>query len=491
MPSFASSRRRRTTHLVFQGVFILAFLLGLNYLVAQNPLRLDLSRHARHSLSPETRSYLRDLQAPVKIVVTLTDSTEDDTISRAYQDVRFLLRDYVQASASNPRAPLTVEFVDVYQNRAAAQRHDITEPNVILVTSGPNRRVVGLNELYTIKDREKTGFKGEQAFTAAILSVTRAEQQEILFLSGHGEMDPTDTDPARGLALLAGELALRNFKLGLIDLANPEDRARASAAALLIIAAPQGRYSPDEQEFLRRHLSSSAGRILAFLNPANPHGLDDLLFDWGVLADDVLILDASAEGRSDTGDLILYPSASGHPVVDFLASNKIALRFGPSRSVRPDPGRSLDPALSALPLIVTSRNAWGERSYRQRGVPAFDEGTDLPANVLAVGTASERVAPDKGKLPFSVRSGRLVVFGGGEWAGNSRLAAGGNLSLALASVNWLVDRDVQVNIPPRSIEKFQLSLTTAQLGRLRLALLLALPAVTALLGLLVYWSRRR
>lgn len=486
--SFASARRLRTTHLLAQGLLILTLLIGLNYLATSNPLRIDLSRHARHSLSPETRSYLRDLSAPVKIVVTLTDNAEEDLISQAYRDVRTLLRDYTEAASANEQNHIEVEFVDVYKNRAAAQRHEVSEPNTILVTSAGRSRAIRLQDIYDIKDGEKIAFKGEQAFTAAILDVTRAQKQEILFLSGHGEMDPTDPDPARGLSLLAGELRLRNFEVGVADLSNAADRDRASAAALLVIASPQGRYSPDEQEFLRRHLSSSAGRVLAFLNPANPHGLDDLLYDWGVLADDVVILDQSAEGRSDTGDLILYPAASKHPVIEFLASNKIAVRFGPSRSVRPDPGRSLDPALSTLPLLSTSMNAWGERSYRQRGVPVFDANTDLPPP-LAVGTAAER--KPLSKLPFSVRSGRLVAFGGGEWAANARLAAGGNAALAFASINWLVDRDVQVNLAPRPIEKFQLSLTTAQLGRLRLSLLLALPAVTAVLGLLVYWSRRR
>jgi hypothetical protein len=488
--SFASARRLRTAHLLAQGLLILTLLIGLNYLATRNPLRYDLSRHARHSLSPETRSYLRDLPAPVKIIVTLTDSTEDDVFSQAYRDVRTLLRDYVQAASANTRAPIEVEFIDVYKNRAAAQRHGVTEPNTIVVTSGGRPRVVRLQDIYEIKDGEMTGFRGEQAFTAAILDVTATQKQQILFLSGHGEMDPSDPDPARGLSLLNDELRLRNFDVGIADLSNPADRDRASTAALLIIASPQGRYSPDEQEFLRRYLTNSAGRVLAFLNPAFPHGLDDLLFDWGVLADDVVILDASAEGRSDSGDLILYPTTSGHPVIDYLASNKIAVRFGPSRSVRPDPGRSLDPALSTLPLLATSMNAWGERAYRLRGVPTFDPNTDLPPP-LAVGTAAEREAPDQGKLPFSVRSGRLVVFGGGEWAANSRLTAGGNAALAFATITWLADRDVQVNVPPRSFEKFQLSLTTAQLGRLRLALLLALPAIAAILGLLVYWSRRR
>ncbi len=55
----------------------------------------------------------------------------------------------------------------------------------------------------------------------------------------------------------------------------------------------------------------------------------------------------------------------------------------------------------------------------------------------------------------------------------------------------VVDRDAQFNIPARPIERFQLSLSAGELAKLRYSLLLALPGVAALLGLIVYWTRRR
>ena len=486
--TFASARRRRTAHLLAQGLLILTLVVGLNFVATRHAWRVDLSRHARHSLSAETRSYLQDLAAPVTIVSTFTEDAEEDHLVEAYRDIRTLLRDYVEASRANPRGPIQVEFVDVFRNRAAAERHGITEPNRVFVFSGDKPREIKLQEIYRIKDGEKVAFTGEQAFTAAILDVTRAEKQKIYFLVGHGEMDPVDTSPDRGLSVLKDELELRNFQIGLVDL--PTARALPTDASLLVIVGTQGRYSPAEQELLRRYVSTQAGRILLLLNPGSPHGLDDLLFDWGVQADDVLVIDPGPDGRADTGDLVALPSDTDHPVVGFVYDNQIKLRFGPSRVVRADPGRSLDPGLSVVPLVGASPTAWGERAYRQRGVPTRDETDLLPPPALALGTASERQTP-KSALPFSVRGGRLVVFGNADWLANQRISAGGNAILALSAVNWLVDRDTQLNLPPRPIEKFQLSLSSAQLGRLRLTLLLALPAVAAVLGLLVYWNRRR
>ncbi len=476
--TFASARRRRTAHLLAQGLLILALVAGLNFVA---------TRHARHSLSAETRSYLKDLAAPVTIVVTFTEDNQDDQLNEAYRTIRSLLRDYVDASSGNPRASIQVELIDVFRNPTAAKRHEVGDPNRIFVFSGKNRRELKLDDLYRLKDGEFVAFTGERAFTAAILDVTRAQKQKIYFLVGHGEMDPTDTSPDRGLTVLRDELLLRNFDVGVLDL--PTARAIPADAALIVIAGTQGRYSPAEQELLRRYLSTQAGRVLLLLNPGTPHGLDDLLYDWGVQADDVLVIDPGPEGRADTGDLIAYPADTNHPVVNFVYENKIALRFGPTRVVRPDPGRSLDPGLSVLQLVGASPTAWGERAYRQRGLPSRDSTDLLPPPRLSLGTASERVTP-KGALPFSVRGGRLAVFGNADWIANQRIA-GVNAYLAFSSVNWLVDRDAQLNLAPRPIERFQLSLSSAQLGRLRLTLLFALPGAAAIIGLLVYWNRRR
>ena len=485
--TFASARRRRTAHLLAQGFLVLTLVAGLNFLATRHAWRFDLSRHARHSLSAETRSYLKDLAAPVTVVVTFTDDNEVDELNEAYRAIRTLLRDYVDASASNPRGPIKVEFVDVFRNRTAAERYGVGDPNRIFVFSGDNGRELKLDDIYRLKDGVPVDFTGERAFTAAILDVSRAEKQKVYFLVGHGEMDPVDTSPDRGLTVLKDELILRNFDVGVVDL--PTSRTLPPDAALLIIVGTQGRYSPAEQEMLRRYVSTQAGRILLLLKPKAPHGLDDLLYDWGVQADDVVVIDSGSDGRADTGDLIAYPSDSNHPVVSFLYDNKMHAPFGPSRVVRADPGRTADPGLSVVPLLAASPTAWGERGYRQNNTTR-DETDLLPPPRLSLGTASERVTP-KGALPFSVRGGRLVVFGNADWLANQRISAGGNAILAFAAINWLVDRDAQLNLPPRPIERFQLALSSAELNRLRLTLLLALPAAAAILGLLVYWNRRR
>jgi len=113
-----------------------------------------------------------------------------------------------------------------------------------------------------------------------------------------------------------------------------------------------------------------------------------------------------------------------------------------------------------------------------------------PADRLSIAVASERVAV-RDNLAFSVRGGRLVVFGNGDFISNSRYSVAANFEIFLNAINWTVDRDTQLSIPARPIERFQLALSAADSLRLRYNLLLVVPGIAALLGLIVYWTRRR
>ncbi len=485
--TFRTARWLRTINLVLQAVLILTFVGGLNYLALHHGWRFDLTENRRHSLSPETLSYLSQLKAPVHIVVTLTDDTDNDEVTQAFRDVTNLLREYVHATAANSDNRITTEFFDVYQNRRAAEAHGITQPNSILVTSGTKSRAIDLKDLYAVENRTtKTGFTGEQAFTAAVLDVSSPGVQRIYFTTGHGEMEPDDIDPARGISLLSGELRARNFQIAILDIAKA--RTIPSDAALVVIAGPQVRFDPFEVEQLRQYLTNNAGRVLALLPPPFRHNLDPLLLDWGIIADDAVVFDPGPTGQNESGDLIIAPALSEHPVVAFLSKNQIPLRFGLTRPLRPYTGRAPDPNFNVTALAAASESAWGESNYRDTGVPSFDPALDTSPQVV-VATASERL-PARTNLDFSIRGGRIVAIGGADWLANGRLAAGGNLNLALSSINWLVDRDTQLAIAPRPIQTFQLSLSQDQLTRLRYSLMLILPGVAAVLGTFVYWTRR-
>ncbi len=482
--SFRAARWVRLVNLLLQAVLFLTLFAGLNYIAQNHAWRFDLTAQRRHSLSAETKSYLERLERPIRIVVTVTDDADNADIAQAYRDISGLLREYTYATRANDKAPVTVDFLDVYQRRREAESIGIELPNVVVVLCGERRRIVPLSDFYRTKDRRRESFQGEATLTAAILDVSNPEKKKIYFLAGHGEMSPDDVDGARGLSQLRDELRQRNFELAGLDLALthkiPDD------ASLLLVISPQGRYQPFEEELIRNFLTTRAGRVVLMLDPARAHGFDNLLFDWGVIVYDNVIYDTSADYQSDTGELILRHFLA-HPITQNLVNNKLPILVGPTRVVSDDLGRTAEDGLSVRKLIATGDTAWGETSYRLRLSPQYTPGQDLHGQ-LGVFVVSERVKP--ASLPLSVRGGRLAVFGTADLVTNNRIINVGNLNLFLATVNWAADRDTQLNIPARPIERFQLTLSREELTRLRLGLLLLVPGAAALLGFFVYWTRR-
>lgn len=485
--SFRAARWIRLANLVLQALLFLTLFGGLNYLALSHTWRFDLGQHRRYALSAETASYLKRLDQPVRVVVTFTEDPDNAEIAQAYRDLQGLLREYEYATRGATTGRIRVDFLDVYQRRREAEALGLDRPNVVAVIAGDRRRIVTIEELYRIRDRStREAFRGESALTAAILDVTAAQRKKVYFLQGHGELSPDDVSP-RGLSLLSDALRQRNFELAGLDLTQtrrvPED------AALIIVAGPDDRIRQFEEELLRNYLQTRAGRIILLLDPyrRTGSGVENLLFDWGVLVRDNLIVDDSNNYLSDSGELILK-HYQPHPITDNNVRNNLFVLVGPARSVGDEMGRAVDDGLDVRKLLASSETSWGEELYRL-GQRAYTPEQDLRGH-LGVLVVSERTKPAN-NLPLSVRGGRLAVFGTSDIVTNSRLVNVGNLTLFLATINWATaDFDTQVNIPVRPIERYQLTLSQDELSRLRLGVLFLMPGAVAVLGLLVYWTRR-
>jgi hypothetical protein len=487
LETFRAVRWLRTLNLVLQAVLIVSFFGGLNYVAKNHAWRFDLTRQNKFSLSAETLSYIRNLERPVEVIITLSPENENP-------EVEGLIDEYVYATEDRPAGQIKKETLDVYQERRRAEELGVDQTGIIVLRSGGKRRFVTVDEFYSFKDKKRHAFHGEQVLTAAILDVSTVGRKKIYFLSGHGELRIDNTDAQFGLSTVRDQLKLRNFDIDVLDLTAvrriPDD------ASLLVAVAPDSEFLPIQQEVLRQYLGNRAGRMILFLRVGKSTaalGLDELLLDdWGVLVHNDIIIDP--ENMAENTDLILRALAPTHPITKSLVDiGTQPLRLGMARTVWPDPGRTLGGGLNTVTLAATSENAWGERSGST--TPRYDPGVDTrpiagldPPNRLGVIVASERLAV-RDNLPFSVRGGKLVVFGTGDLITNGRIDAA-SLRLMLNAVNWTVDRDHALAIPPRTIERFHVALSASDFTRLRYALLLALPGAALLLGLLVYWTRR-
>ena len=485
---FRLARRFRVANRVLQIILGLSLIVSLNFLAAKYFSRIDLTQSGTYTLAPESKAYIRELDELVEIIVTIPNDPDVEELQQIHQHLKKLFREYQAAGTINGQTYIQIEFVDVYRQRKRAKelanKYNLTQENIILVAMGDRTREVRQADLYEVEDNQITGFRGEKAITSAIIDVSSKDEDRIYFLVGHGEMRLDDVDPLRGLSQLESFLRERNYSLATLDLAvDPDVPADAD---LIVIPSPQASLLPEEVEKLRRYMSERNGRMIVLIDPGRRHGMDDLFYDWGVLADDMVVKDDGPDFRAQGGDLIIRRFAE-HPITELLVDYQITAFFGPPRPVRTDPAALRDPRLKVTQIIGTSDQSWAERDYRTQSPEQFDEGRDLKGPIT-IATVSTRSAGTE--LGITIPGGRFVAFGNSDFITNNRLRAFGNRTLIFNSINWTLARNSRLNIPTRPLESYQIVMSERDLTS-TLFYFAIIPGATALLGFFIFLIRRR
>ncbi len=505
-----------------QVLLAMSLVAGLSYLASQPAfvLRRDLTASASRSLSPSTLARLRAIAAradtaakgaplpPVEIFITLPKTVQGDTDSardkrRMLESINLQLESLLDAFAYSTgrewRTPIRVERADFTRNATlAAELADKlkdrfqAERTTLVVRCGERVKPVDVLDIFSVrKDRkgqiELDGFRGEGAVLSAILEVTDFRRPVIYHTTNHGELSPDSTNPLRSDARFIAELRAQRIDVRPLNL--DQVREVPGDAELVVIAGPLADFSPREADKIRRYLKERNGRLLALLEPGTPSGLEDMMLDWGVLAQDALVVETSPRAKSPDGDLVVLGlPEEPHETTLILKESGLPLYAGRLRPVRADPAMPIDDTLSVSELFGSSQTgSWGELDYRR---PPFrydpDKGDIVPP--ISLGVAAERAVRVKGEV--RIPGSRLIVVGSADLGTDLRFDKGGNRHFLVNAAHWLIGRSYLVNVPPRPLPEFKLNATSGDLTGLarRYALV---PLAVALLGVLVHFWRRK
>jgi hypothetical protein len=484
--NFRQTNWVRKVNLIIQIVLGVAFVIGLNYLAAKHYSRYDFSRRHRYALSPETISYLKQLKDPVEIIVMLSEHREGG--DQVLKDLRPLLREFAYQARQHPEEKIKIQYIDIFQQRKKAeemvQRYKLPFEDVVIVVCNNQHQLLTDADLYQTNNGAIVGYKAEQSILSALLDVCSEHKPHVGFLVGHGEMQMDDVDPIRGLSRAADVLRQRNITIENVDIVTTKEIP--DELDLLIIAGPQVALLPEEVERIRRFLNERHGRLLVLLSPGKPHGLDQLFYEWGINTPDMVVLDTGEDFQASTGDMIVRRFAQ-HPITQILIDFQLGLLTGLMRPVDVDLGSPSEDKRKTTLLMASSDTSWAESGYRQGTNLTYTENVDIPGPI-GLGVVSEQTVGTQ--LGIKIPTGRVVVLGNSDMISNNRIAQMGNGVLFLNSVNWSLNREHFLNIPPQKMQWMQLTLSRTDLWRLVIFLLLP-PFGFFILGLSVYVLRRR
>lgn len=466
----------------------LAVLLGLGILVLVNWLgarhyrRYDWTSAGLYTLSEKSTQILKGLKQPVAVTVFMTEG------SPLYAETQELLKRYKAAS------PLvTVETLNPERNPARAQafRKDMGEIRLSVVfRAGDKKKVVPLDALAEFDfTRAQMGgepalkaFKGEQEFTAAILTVTQEKSPKVVFTKGHGER-PIAGRVREGLDRLVDLLKQDNCTVSEWD--SLADQKVPEGTDLVAVAGPRAAFTFPESDALKAYLAGG-GRALFLLDPEfSPGpgnrmadlGLKPVLETYGIRLDDDIVVDPKNALPLMGPETVVARSFRRHPVTKLLEGLPVV--FPVTRSV----GAAEKPpeGVTVQVLVETSPEGWGETNLADLETKVEKDEKDV------AGPVPLAVAAEAGKE----RKTRLVAFGDADFASSGGIANAANLYLVTSSVNWLLERESLISIPPKSTEQVSVTLSRGDIGRITLFVLLILPGAAIGLGIAVWLKRRR
>ncbi|MCX6356628.1 MAG: GldG family protein [Candidatus Aureabacteria bacterium] len=461
-----------------------AIVVMANYLSYRHYKRIDWTKSSYYTLSDKTVNVLKELKVPVKVYVFY------QPFHKVAGDIRELLNRYAGVTKNfevehvDPdKDPVRVRFLlNKFKIPASSQA------NLVVFEQGDRNKYVYDKDIIEMdysgmRSRQAPtvkAFKGEQAFTSAILNLTQAKQPIAYLVTGHGEKEIEDTRQG-GLQVCSTLLERENIKVQ--KLAIYEKKEIPQDCDLLLVIGPREPFMDEEKKAIGRYLERG-GRVLIALDPQTHSGLETPLRNWDVeVGNDMVVDPESAQRMLFFSALNLFASNYGaHEITNDMKGR--ATLFAEVRSVKPGTENA---SLKATALVQTSAEGWGETSMNDEQF-RFDEGKDLKGPVT-FGVAVEAAPGKAGEKPL--KNMRLVVIGDADFVANAQVTNLSNASFFLNIVNWLTSREKLIAIGPKMPEQTRVRLNAAQMSSIFWSTLLGMPALGLILGVVVWWRRRK
>jgi hypothetical protein len=510
---------------VLQVMLVIAAVVLLNMVVKDRlpDKQLDLSKGHTNTLAPQTVTVLKALPKPVKVTLWYLNNPSE------VQAQKDLLTQYHNVSAN---LYTQVEGLQL-RPQLAGQQHVAAAGTAVFEVDG--------------RDPSTTTQSTEQAFTTILLGYVTTAKPKAYFLTGHGELDSTDSQGAFGVAAITQQLTTQGFQTATLNLRTTGAKtgpggqplvgtspspAGASPAATSSPEAASPAASPPPAEASpaasatpatsATPTSSATPGILAssLVVPKDADVLVLMSPNQALSTDEVNAIVAYVQGggsvfvsvepgsKSNVNTLLSQfgLSVGGGFIIDEQlifrgaqqASNMLFDQYGSgivSRGLSNTATVFLESApiegaatsgFQMTPYLTTTNNSCERIDIKDATFPCKSADKKGPFKVL--------VSLEQTNARAGTHPGRLVVSGDGLFAANALIQAQnpppGNGPLFINAMNWLAQRDKVVNIPARNATPASVFLNEGQKAVVYPGLFLFLPVLVGVVGVVVYVRRR-
>ncbi|MCC8051489.1 MAG: GldG family protein [Clostridiales bacterium] len=232
-------------------VIVVVAVLIVNLIAGQIPsqyTQIDLSGQQLSVLTDTTKELVEGLTEDVTIYYILEDSNRDETVSR-------LLDRYNDLSSH-----LTVVEKDpvLYPQFTSQYTDETLTDNSVIIVCGDNSKVISYDDMYeyefsyTYYSYTTSGFDAEGQITSAIAALTSDDLPKLYTLTGHNELELTDT--------LTTSIEKENIEVEELNLVTSD--AVPDDADCLLICSPTSDISEAEAQKIINYLRRGGSAII-------------------------------------------------------------------------------------------------------------------------------------------------------------------------------------------------------------------------------------
>lgn len=499
---------------------VCAIVIVLNVMAAvmekRRPMKLDLTGDNRYELSDETIDVLKNLDQDVEILVTMPRTDFDEMSKQAeyeyqlyyrmagitpeplefpYDMIPTILDKYEMYSRQGSgKGNVTVKYVNLNTDPDAISKYkkyyngDITK-NSIVFYSGESVRVLGTTEIQTMitadaaaaQNRQLTlVFAGESIITSQIMNVTDSHIVKVAFADKmNGQSLYRDVYEDNVNTLRDEILAKNGYDCTSFDIVN--DELDTELYDLVVIPMPQYDFSAALIEKLSDFMYNDEkyGKNILYVpdvSITNLTNIDEFLEDWKIRIEPWTIA---------------QPNGIGGAIED------ITLNISDEESVGAIPNKSL-PIVAPLAREITVVKKNSEcvvkevlKAPNTAPYKLLSEDADPESNEITDRNVVVKSTKEHGEQ-FDVYRSNLLVVSSPVMFENSFIVQSStynNANVLLNTLNTMTGKETGVVIPEKSLQHAVIAPTPKE-NKGIIYILVAIPAIVAIIGLVVLIRRR-
>ncbi len=465
--SFTTRKFRGGAYATTLSVLAIAVVIVINLLVSKLDIQVDMTADGKYSLSEQTIELLENLNTDITIYYLVASGEEQTYFDKLFSEYD----DYGDR--------ITLEYKDpVLHPKFAAQYVDdeVTAQSFLVVNEQTGRaKYVPYSDLlvyefdYSTYNYGVTGLDIEGQLDAAIQYVSNENPPKLYVVTGHGEVQVTDTMTER---LEKGNVTVEEVQLITLE-AVPQD------CDVLLLYQPETDYTEEEAAMVLEYLKAGGDALINvnYITPELPN-FYQILTEYGVIVEDGLVLEASSGKFINQRPYQILPSVYTSEITDSVRNKKyVVVPYASAMTLSED----MRTTISTTNLLSSS-----DTSY----IKALDDETlekqesDKEGPFYLGLELTEAV--DGGETRIALFSGWM--FFDDSLIGNERY---GNGDILMNTINTFADQENAVSVAAMSLAEETVTLTSAQANRTAVITAVLIPLLIIGIGIYVVVSRRK